>query len=143
MRIVGVHSFVQVVLEDHDCLPGNDRTQPPERAYMQAWSANMTVALSPLMDPTNMRSGAFNPACYIHTSFGLTSPLINGTNYQVRARGCCGCLRGVLRDPTVTPSDHCSLHVQQALGDWYFGRGNASQWKMRDNCGVECNPTCP
>lgn len=103
----------QVVLEDHDWLPGEWRTEAPEHAYMQAWSLNMTTGLAPLMAPSNKRNGVFNPACYIHTSFGLSSPLINGTNYQT------------------------------ALGDWYFGRGNAANWKMQDNCGVECNPTCP
>jgi hypothetical protein len=64
----------QVQLEAHDWLPGPDHQDAPERAYMAAWKANMTVALGPV-------GGFFNPACYIHTAFSSTSPLIGGTNY--------------------------------------------------------------
>jgi hypothetical protein len=51
---------------------------PPEQAYMQAWHDNMTLALAPLMTPSNSRNGAFNPACFIHTDFYFNQPLING-----------------------------------------------------------------
>lgn len=101
----------QVVLLDHDWLPDQYRSLPPEQAYMAEWSRNMSVGLAPLMNPANSRAGVFSPACFIHTDFSTSAPLINGTSYQ------------------------------QALGDWYFGRAGAT--KLADDCGIECNPTCP
>lgn len=68
----------QVQLEAHDWLPGPDHQDAPERAYMQAWSDNMTQALA---QTAGAKAGIFNPACYIHTSFGLTGPLLSGENY--------------------------------------------------------------
>lgn len=64
----------QVQLEAHDWLPGPDHQDAPERGYMTAWAANMTIALRPV-------PGFFNPACYIHTSFNAAGPLIAGMNY--------------------------------------------------------------
>ena len=68
----------QVQLEAHDWLPGPDHQDAPERAYMQAWADNMTQALA---QTAGAKAGIFNPACYIHTSFGLTGPLLSGENY--------------------------------------------------------------
>lgn len=65
------------------------------------------------MDPTNTRNGAFNPACFIHTSFDPQKPLIGGKSFL------------------------------QAFGDWYYQRTPPAQYKLADNCGIMCNPTCP
>jgi hypothetical protein len=68
----------QVQLEAHDWLPGPDHQDAPERAYMAAWSANMTQALAQT-GPAG--AGFFNPACYIHGGFSPSSPLIGGESY--------------------------------------------------------------
>jgi hypothetical protein len=103
----------QVVLLDHDWVPSQYVTLPPEQAYLAEWHANMTVALAPLMDPTNKRAGVFNPACFIHTDFFASAPLLSGLNYF------------------------------QAFGNWYFQRTGPEGYKLADNCGITCNPTCP
>jgi hypothetical protein len=116
---IAVESFAveaqtdQVVLVDHDWIPQAYVTEAPEQAYLAEWHANMTVALSPLMAPANTRGGAFNPACFIHTSFSPSSPLIGGKNFL------------------------------QAFGDFYFQRTPAAGYKLADDCGIMCNPTCP
>jgi len=103
----------QVVLLDHDWLPDQYRDLPPEREYMAEWHANMTVALSPLLDTADSRHGAFNPACFIHTTFAHDAPTIGGVSYQT------------------------------ALGNWFFNRTSPAGYKLADSCGIECNPTCP
>jgi hypothetical protein len=35
------------------------------------------------------------------------------------------------------------VHYQQALGDWYFNRTAPEGYKLQDDCGIECNPSCP
>lgn len=70
----------EVVLEAHDCLPGEYRTLPPERAFMEQWHANMTTALAPLYARYS-GNGVFNPACYIHTNFRKDGPLIRNISY--------------------------------------------------------------
>ena len=102
----------QVVLTAHDELPQAYISQPPEQAFMAEWHANMTVALSPLMAPANRRNGAFNPACFIHTSFYLDKPLLSGLNFM------------------------------QAFSNFYFQSTPPSGYKLADNCGIMCNPTC-
>ena len=69
-----------VQLVDHDWLPANDIHDAPELAYMAQWRDNMTQALQPALSPSTT-NGGFNPACFIHTSFNSTSPLINGLSY--------------------------------------------------------------
>jgi hypothetical protein len=103
----------EVVLTAHDWVPADYRNDPPEFAYMGEWKNNMTIALAPLMNPANTRNGAFNPACFIHTSFSNTNPLINGLSYL------------------------------DAFSNWYFNRTGPSGYKVQDTCGIECNPTCP
>ena len=65
------------------------------------------------MDKAVLDHGAFNPACFIHTSFSFTSPLINGLNYI------------------------------QAISNWYFQTTGPEGYKLADTCGIMCNPTCP
>ena len=103
----------QVVLTAHDWLPAAYIHEAPEQAYMAAWAANMSVALRPLMDVANLKGGAFSPACFIHTSFSASAPLIQGKNFL------------------------------QAFGDWYFARTGPAGYKLADSCGIMCNPTCP
>lgn len=103
----------QVVLTAHDWLPPQYIAQPPEAAYMAAWAANMSAALAPLMDLSSTKHGGFSPACFIHTSFSASAPLLQGKNFL------------------------------QAFGDWYFARTPPSGYKLYDTCGVMCNPTCP
>ena len=81
------HAFIveaqtdQVVLEAHDWVPNQDPDWSADvRAYMEKWHANMTVALAPSMDPASP-NGVFNPACFIHTTFTETSPLLAGTSF--------------------------------------------------------------
>lgn len=103
----------EVVLTAHDWLPAQWRDQPPERAYMAQWAANMSIALGPLMDAANARNGAFSPACFLHTSFYPTGPLIKGLNFIT------------------------------AFSNWYFNKTGPEGYKLADDCGLECNPTCP
>ena len=49
-------------------------------ASMILASFSCLQALSPLMDKGVLDHGAFNPACFIHTSFSPQAPLINGLN---------------------------------------------------------------
>lgn len=83
------------------------------RCHSGARVRGCVQALSPLMDLAASEYGAFNPACYIHTSFGTSGPIINGSSYL------------------------------DALTAWYTKSGSPSSYKLRDNCGIECNPTCP
>lgn len=81
----------KVVILDHDSIPQQYITQPPELAYVTAWSHNMSAALSALKS-RGAGHGFFSPACFIHTDFHATSPLINGENFYA------------------------------VVGRWYFGR---------------------
>ena len=101
-----------VQLEAHDWLPPADRQFAPEQAYMAAWRDNMTQALASNLDVSVTSSGAFNPACYIHTGFSTTSPLIRGISYLT------------------------------AFANYYFALSPASDYKLADTCGIVCNPTC-
>lgn len=83
----------EVVLLDHDWMPRDHLYGAPEQAYLSLWAHNMTVALAPAMEESNANNGVFNPACFIHTGFGNSSPKINNLNYR------------------------------QAFGNWYFKRG--------------------
>ena len=55
---------------------------PPELAYITAWSANMSTALAPVLgggsSPTR---GGFAAACFTHTSFSSSKPLIGGKSF--------------------------------------------------------------
>lgn len=103
------------VLEGHDCFPGTYKYEAPEQEFMQQWHANMTQALAPLMK-TNVkgspRHGVFAAACYIHGGFTHSSPLINGISYNT------------------------------AFNNFYFESTDESGYKLQDDCGVMCNPTC-
>ena len=126
----------QVVLEDHDCFPGDHRYESDELAFLNIFHGNMTVALSPLFSngstletPTSAplaaptlaptagrRTGAFSAACYLHTGFNHAQPLIRGINFY------------------------------QAFANFYFnvnGTVDPSLYLLQDDCGVMCNPTCP
>eukprot|EP00730_Choanoeca_flexa_P014114 TRINITY_DN6049_c0_g1_i1.p1 TRINITY_DN6049_c0_g1~~TRINITY_DN6049_c0_g1_i1.p1 ORF type:complete len:375 (+),score=62.72 TRINITY_DN6049_c0_g1_i1:1068-2192(+) len=69
----------QVVTTGHDWLPGDDIHQAPEQAYLSAWAKNMTQGLQRVMDSKN---GVFNAACFIHTTFSNSKPLIRNTSYH-------------------------------------------------------------
>ena len=104
----------QVVLTAHDWLPQAYIGEAPERAYMEEWHQNMTaVALAPLLNPADTRHGAFNAACFIHTSFSTAAPLIGGLNFM------------------------------DAFENFYFQRTAPALYKLADDCGIMCNPTCP
>jgi len=83
-----------------------------EQVFMEEWHKNMTVALSPLMDLNNSRNGVFAASCYTHGGFSHSAPLINGISYNT------------------------------AFGNFYFNRTSPSDFKLSDNCGLMCNPTC-
>jgi hypothetical protein len=73
----------QVVLLYHDWVPNQYITEAPEMAYVTEWHDNMTIALNPVIytGPTR-QNGVFNPACFIHTGFTNTAPLIQGVSYM-------------------------------------------------------------
>lgn len=105
----------QVVLENHDWVPPAPLLcDKPETEYVRYWHNTMTRALAPLMDESNTRNGVFNPACYIHTSFAIDGPIIEGNSYKT------------------------------AMGNWYFNRTDPSGYNLADDCGSDlyCNPTC-
>jgi hypothetical protein len=90
--------------------------EEPEQEFMQAWATNMSVGLAPLMDviesPSKPRSGVFAAACYTHGGFTSTYPMIQGIN------------------------------MYTAFGNFYFNRTEPAGYKLADDCGVMCNPTC-
>lgn len=102
----------QVVLTGHDCWPENHMYDSEEQAFMTTWHNNMTVALEPLMKADNPRNGVFAAACYTHTGFSSTKPLIEGLSYN------------------------------QAFLNFYFNNTSPAQYKLSDDCGLMCNPTC-
>jgi hypothetical protein len=111
----------QTVLCGHDCFPEDYMFESPEQAFMMEFSKNMSVALAPLLDSKPItrkrhpKSGAFSAACYIHGDFSHSKPLINGMNYN------------------------------QAFNYFYFNYTtvDSSFYKVADDCGIMCNPTCP
>ena len=92
----------------------------PEREFMEQWHQNMTTALRPMMEAQvegRPRYGVFAAACYIHGGFTHSAPLINGLSYN------------------------------QAFSRFYFDKNtendNPELYKLTDDCGLMCNPTCP
>lgn len=117
----------QVVLLYHDSVPQPYLQQAPEQAYLEEWHKNMTeVALAPFLDLANERIGAFNPACFIHTSFNLTMPLIDGVSYM-------------------TAFYNFYFRDQHAVetGTKTKTKTETKTFKLKDSCGLMCNPTCP
>lgn len=104
--------YEQVVLLDHDWIPECCYKDEPELAFLEEWHANMTQALAPLANPLDALHGIFNPACFIHTAFSHTKPLIGGASYFT------------------------------AMNLWYHKIGSPANYKLADDCGVLCNPTC-
>jgi hypothetical protein len=102
----------QVVLTGHDNWPQDHADEEPEALFLKEWSSNMTVALAPLMDPTNLKTGVFAAACYTHTGFNHAGPLIQG------------------------------LNLYQAFTNYYYNVTTPDMYKLSDDCGVKCNPTC-
>lgn len=105
----------QTVLTGHDCWPQDHMYEAPEQAFMMDWYKNMTVALQPVFSQSgdlNPRRGAFAAACYTHGGFTSKHPLIQGLNYY------------------------------QAMGNFYFQRTAESGYRLVDDCGLMCNPTC-
>jgi O-palmitoleoyl-L-serine hydrolase len=102
----------EVVTTAHDWLPYDYRHYPPEQAYLGEWQANMTQALSFVLDAPQGQSnyGVFFPSCFIHTDFNNTNPIIGGLSYL------------------------------DAFSNWYFSRDGPT--RLADDCGVTCNPTC-
>lgn len=86
---------------------------------MNMWHHNMTVALEPSMKPEasdSRRHGVFAAACYIHGGFTHSAPLINGFNFY------------------------------DAFRSFYFydeSHDDPALYRLSDDCGVMCNPTCP
>jgi len=71
----------QVVTLAHDWVPNQDPFWTSEvKDYLQEWHNNMTIALAPALSAKST-NGVFFPACYIHTAFGTSSPLIDGLNF--------------------------------------------------------------
>jgi hypothetical protein len=104
----------KVVILDHDSIPQEYITLPPEAAYVAQWRGNMTTGLGPLLDPANKAHGAFAAACFIHTDFYESGPFVGGSNFL------------------------------QAASAWYAGSLDVASYKLIDTCaGFACNPSCP
>ena len=90
--------------------------EEPEQEFAKQWAANMSVGLSPLLNTEEQegvpRSGVFAAACYTHGGFTHSGPLINGMNYYT------------------------------AFANFYFKQSTPDQYKLADDCGIFCNPTC-
>eukprot|EP01034_Spumella_vulgaris_P025065 gene25065-31475_t len=170
LPFIDVDSFVvqsqtdQTVLTGHDCWPESYMHDAEEQAFMTQWHNNMTVALEPLMKvdaqecavsdadkkdcgyaginenqceaqgccwspagenskvpwcysrgaTTEKKHGVFAVACYTHTSFNHAGPLLNGQNYQ------------------------------QVFSTFYLNSSSVAPetYKLSDDCGLMCNPTC-
>ena len=113
----------QVVLEGHDCFPGDPYMNgDEEKQFLQDWHANMTVALQPIIRQERVNAngkdrklGAFAAACYTHTNFTASHPFIQGENFY------------------------------QPVHRWYFADQEgykADSYVLHDDCGELCNPTC-
>lgn len=106
-----------VVLTGHDNWPEDYMYEAPEQDFMNEWHLNMSVALQPLLgedgtDEKPVRSGVFAAACYTHGGFSHSYPLINGLNFY------------------------------EAFANFYFSQTSSEYYKLSDDCGVMCNPTC-
>jgi hypothetical protein len=110
--------FVAQALTDRAALTGHSRwdekyiDKAEERVFMREWQDNMTVALTPLTDTNNNKTGLFAAACFTHTGFTSKAPTIKNMTYK------------------------------QAFGNFYFKRTPPEMYKLMDDCGVLCNPTC-
>ncbi|KAJ9460099.1 Pectin acetylesterase 3 [Diplonema papillatum] len=105
-----------VVLTAHDWMPGPpDLCNAPQQQYLSEWSGWMQAALQPLLEPANERHGVFNPACFIHTAFNSSAPLIDGVSYIT------------------------------ALGNWFFKRPGPYKLKDTCGilCNPSCVSPCP
>ena len=60
----------------------------------------------------NKRSGVFAASCYSHGGFSHSAPLIKGYNFY------------------------------QAFSNFYFNLTGPEGYKLADDCGILCNPTC-
>lgn len=124
----------QVVLEAHDWVPSPPKLcDNSELQYVASWRDEMLRHLTEnnILDLTSSKSGAFVPACYTHTGFSSSSPLIT---------------------PTTSST---SLQFYEAFGNWYYNRTDASSYKLYDVCkeisdvnsidakaNIFCNPSC-
>lgn len=105
----------EVVLTGHDHIPPAWIHEAPELEFIQQWSDNMTLALQPITtSPASAqpRTGVFAAACYTHTSFDIKGPFIDQSNFY------------------------------EAFVGFYQNSIPPSQYKLIDDCGIFCNPTC-
>lgn len=106
----------KVVTSMHDWVPHQRVWTEPVRSYFGQWAANMSAALAPSLSDRSP-NGVFSAACYIHTGFTPTSPLL-------------------------AAPDGTRLSYIDAFGRWLFGGEADAHTKLADDCGVLCNPTC-
>jgi hypothetical protein len=121
VRIRRSHNAVVLsitILLVHTGFPDQYKYEAPEQAFMEEFHQNMTVALTPFMsgevEAGSPRRGGFAAACYTHTDFYASHPLINDLNFFT------------------------------AFNNFYFKHEvvEASDYQLSDNCGIMCNPTC-
>jgi len=95
----------------HDGVTENPPFEGALLQYVTDWARNMSVALQPVINSD--RDGLFNPACFMHTSFSSSQPLIKGISYI------------------------------EAFNNWAFVHSPSIPRVLLDTCGITCNPTCP
>ena len=89
--------------------------EEPEQAFMKEWYSNMTAALQPFLSDDqegSPRRGAFGAACYIHGGFTHSYPIVKEMTFY------------------------------EAFANFYFKWTGPEGYKVADDCGVMCNPTC-
>jgi hypothetical protein len=125
----------QVVLEAHDWVPSPPSLcENPELQYVSSWRDEMIQHLTEnhILDESSSQSGAFVPACYTHTGFSSSAPLI----------------------PSKEEGNKVT-NFYEAFSNWYYERTTSKGFKLYDVCEeitdvnninaqkqIFCNPSC-
>lgn len=105
----------KVQLEAHDWLPSEAQNKPIAKVYadyMLQWRENQSAAFNSTLKASD---GFFSPACFIHTGFSATGPLISNQSFYDAFNA------WLIDDDPASPSSH---------------------HRLRDNCGLLCGNRC-
>jgi len=101
----------KVAMGLHDGVSGQPPFSGQLLEYVTQWASNMSIALEPV--EAGPADGVFNPACWMHTEFSTTQPIVDGYSYM------------------------------DAFNNWAFFHSQSIPRIIKDSCGITCNPTCP